>query len=229
MVIEPARTLLLHAQRHWPECVDTMLWPFAVKAAIDRLNNLQIDLDGNTPSSNFFGTSSKSINVDDYHVFGCPVYVLDSRLQSGAIGPPKCEPCLRIGVYLGHSPIHAGSVALVLNPKTGHVSPQFHIVFYDTFSTVSHMREETIPPTWEHMCKNATELATDEAFDLAEIWLKELTQDSEDPIIDPFKILSDKSDKSESTSEGAANPNLDQDREGENAGAADKNNYSKAK
>ncbi len=146
MVTETAQTLLLHAQHHWPECVDTMLWPFAVKAAIDCLNNLQIDLDGHTPSSKFFGTTNKSINVDDYHVFGCPVYILNSRLQSGTISPPKWEPCSRIGVYLGHSPIHAGSVALVLNPQTGHVSPQFHIVFDDNFTTVSHMRDETIPP-----------------------------------------------------------------------------------
>ena len=35
IVTETALTLLLHSQRHWPECVDTMLWPFAVKAAID--------------------------------------------------------------------------------------------------------------------------------------------------------------------------------------------------
>ncbi len=91
------------------------------------------------------------------------------------------------------------------------------------------MRDETIPPMWEHMCKNATELATDVMFDLAEIWLKERTQDLEDPIDDPFKILSDRLDKSKSASEGAANPNLDQDCEGDNAGAVDKNNFSKAK
>ncbi len=206
-----------------------MLWPFAIKAAIDRLNNLQIDLEGNTPASKFYQTPQVPINVDDYHVFGCPVYVLDSRLQSGTIGPPKWEPRSRIGVYLGHSPMHAGSVALVLNPKTGHVSPQFHIVFDDNFTTVSHMRDETIPPTWEHMCKNATELATDEAFDLAEIWLKELTNSSEDPIDDPFKVLSDQSDKDSSVSEGATNPNLVQDCEGENAGPKDKNNLSNAK
>ena len=30
-----ARTLLLHAQRHWPEYVTTMLWPFALLAAAD--------------------------------------------------------------------------------------------------------------------------------------------------------------------------------------------------
>ena len=156
VITESAQTRLLHAQSHWPERVDTLLWPFAVKAAIDWLNNLQIDLDGRTPTSKFFGTSSKNLNLDNYHVFGYPVYILYSRLQSGTIGPPKWEPQAQIAVYLGHSPMHAGSVALVLNPKTGYVSPKFHVVFDDTFSTVSHMRDETIPPTWEAMCKNAT-------------------------------------------------------------------------
>ena len=33
-------------------------------------------------------------------------------------------------IYLGHSPFHYGSVALVLNPETGHVSHQLHVVFY---------------------------------------------------------------------------------------------------
>lgn len=37
VVTKTARTLLLHAQRHWPECVDTMLRPFAVKAVLDWL------------------------------------------------------------------------------------------------------------------------------------------------------------------------------------------------
>ena len=45
-----SRTILLHAKRYWPECVDTMLWPFAVKAAIEILNFHQLSLDGNTPS-----------------------------------------------------------------------------------------------------------------------------------------------------------------------------------
>ncbi len=84
--------LLLHAQQHWPKCVDTMLWQFTVKAAIDRLNNLQIDLDGNTLASKFFCTQGIPLQVENYHVFGCPVYVLDSHLQSGTIGPPKWEP-----------------------------------------------------------------------------------------------------------------------------------------
>ncbi|KAL7502463.1 hypothetical protein ACHAXN_000893 [Cyclotella atomus] len=34
LITEVSRTLLLHAQHHWPKYITTMLWPFAVKAAI---------------------------------------------------------------------------------------------------------------------------------------------------------------------------------------------------
>lgn len=40
-----SRTILLHAQSHWPEYITTMLWPFALKAAQDRLNQLNMGLD----------------------------------------------------------------------------------------------------------------------------------------------------------------------------------------
>ena len=72
-----------------------------------------------------------------------------------------------MGVYLGQSPQHARSVALVLNIKTGLVFPQFHVAFDDMFETVgkgddsyetgwlsaTHFsssqvrRESTLPPT----------------------------------------------------------------------------------
>ena len=54
LITETARTLLLHAQRHWPEHITTMLWPFAVKAAIERINYLSFDLEGKTPANKFF-------------------------------------------------------------------------------------------------------------------------------------------------------------------------------
>ena len=50
--------------------------------------------------------------------------------------PLKWKQRSRLGVYLGPSPNHARSVALVLNPRTGHVSPQFHVKFDDFFETV---------------------------------------------------------------------------------------------
>eukprot|EP00957_Ditylum_brightwellii_P177730 13538612-Ditylum_brightwellii.AAC.1 len=55
--------------------------------------------------------------------------VLDAKLQTGTgIGSPKWEPRVRAGVDLGHSPLHAGNVALVFNLQTGCVSPQYHII-----------------------------------------------------------------------------------------------------
>ena len=44
------RTIIFHAQHYWPECVDTIIWPFSAKAAIERLKILQLYLDENTPT-----------------------------------------------------------------------------------------------------------------------------------------------------------------------------------
>ncbi len=54
----------------------------------------------------------------------------------GSVEPPKWEPRSNVCVYLGHSLFHAGSVELVYNPSTGHVSPQYHAVFDDDFTMV---------------------------------------------------------------------------------------------
>ena len=48
---------------------------------------------------------------------------------------PKWEDRSRVGVYLGHSSQHATSVALILNPQTGYISPQFHCIFDDAFDS----------------------------------------------------------------------------------------------
>ena len=38
------------------------------------------------------------------------------------------------------------NVPLVLNPSTGHISPQYHVVFDDTFSTVPSLGLDDSPP-----------------------------------------------------------------------------------
>ena len=86
-----------------------------------------------------FSGIDEEITCNDFHTWGCPVFVLDEANQSGLTGTPKWEPRARAGVYLGHSPSHAGNVALVLNLQTGHVSPQYHLVFDDDFSTVPYL------------------------------------------------------------------------------------------
>ena len=86
--------------------------------------------------------------IRDYHTFGCSVYVLEGKLQSVGSKVSKLNPHARLGVYLGRSPCHAGSVALVLNLRTLHVSPQFHVVFDDKFTTVPFLRSGDVPPRW---------------------------------------------------------------------------------
>ena len=171
---EGTRANLLHAQRRWPNAIGTILWPFAWKDFENKKNHLRLDSDGRSAMNRFSQVDVKP-DLCIFHPFGCPVFVLDSRLQSGLAKPPKWEPRAQVGVYLGHSPCHAGSVALVLNPKTLRVSPQFHLVYDDEFSTVPFMTEGTIPPHWEQLVEKSCELATDEDFDLATSWANDYT------------------------------------------------------
>ena len=81
-----------------------------------------------------YGTEDDNIHVKTFHTMFPPVYIIESRLQaSGGAVPQKWEPRSRMGIYLGHSPFHDGSVALVLNPLTGRFSPQYHVVFDEEF------------------------------------------------------------------------------------------------
>ena len=90
----------------------------------------------------------------------------------------KWEPRSRLGVYLGHSPSRAGSVSLVLNPKTLHVSPQFHVVFDDSFSTVPYLSSHDIPPNWAELVRKS-ERTTEENYDLAKMWTESLDNPSQ--------------------------------------------------
>ncbi len=63
-----------------------------------------------------------------------------------------------MGLYVGHSPSHAANVALIFNPRTGHVSPQFHVVFDDAFTTVPYLRSSQVPPFWAELVCASTKL-----------------------------------------------------------------------
>ena len=80
--------------------------------------------------------------------------MLDSLLQTNPKGVPKWDPRERLGIYLGRYPAHAGNVALVLNPKAGLVSPQYHVVFDDDFTTAPHLRKGMVPPQLGESCIN---------------------------------------------------------------------------
>jgi hypothetical protein len=196
-----ACTLLLHGMRHWLQMVDTMFWPFAIKAMAKCMNSLHMDNEGNTPESLMYGVNLETIPIKNFHTLFCPVYVLDHRLQSASgPGPPKWEPRWRIGVYLRHSPFHTGSIALVFNPKTARVSPQYHVIFDDNFTTVPYMEQDEVPPNWEELSHLSTESATDKSVDLALKWMSgqeiDINKDGhlvliQDRISNPFSIVPD--------------------------------------
>ena len=118
------------------------------------------------------GVEGQGIPVKSYHTLFCPTYALDARLQSaGGGGPPKWEPRSQIGVYLGNSPFHARSMTLVWNPTKGRVSPQYHVIFDDDFSTVPYIKAGTIPPNWEDLVKYSSGMATTKDVNLADTWL----------------------------------------------------------
>jgi hypothetical protein len=109
--------MFLHGMRYWPEMISVILCPFALKHAADRHNMITDDKNSYTPLERFTGVR-RPIKVNIFHTWGCPTFVLDHHLQSGAGTAPKWEPRSRLGVYLGFSPFHATNVALVLNPST---------------------------------------------------------------------------------------------------------------
>ena len=88
---------------------------------------------------------------------GCTVYVLAARLKGNISGLLKWETRVYAEIYLGYSTFYAELVALVLNPVTVHISPQFHGVFDDEFSTVKFMREGTITPNLIDLMQNRSQ------------------------------------------------------------------------
>jgi len=86
--------------------------------------------------------------------WGCPVYVLDPKLQQGQ-RLPCWELRARPGIFLGLSRYHNSEVPLVLNLKTGSITTQFHVVFDDLFMTVRSISEREDPPKhWDDLCLN---------------------------------------------------------------------------
>jgi hypothetical protein len=52
---------------------------------------------------------------------------------------PKWNPQACLGLFLGFLDLHSSLVPLVLNVETGHISPQFHVIFDDKFETVNSL------------------------------------------------------------------------------------------
>jgi hypothetical protein len=137
-----ARSMLLHMAIRWPDQFSEDLWPMALQYAAFLHNHIPKRSQGLAPIELFCGTRLNCSYLRCARVFGCPSFVLDPKLQDGK-KLPKWKPRSCQGQFLGFSPDHSTSVSLILNVQTGSISPQFHVVFDEKFTTVSSSHSTT--------------------------------------------------------------------------------------
>lgn len=111
------------------------MWPLAMSYAVWVYNRLPLDASGPSPKEIWSSITCHESHLPRAHTFGCPVYVLDPKLQDGQ-SIPKWNSRVRQGIFVGFSPEHSTNVPLILNPTTQHISPQYHVIFDDEFTTV---------------------------------------------------------------------------------------------
>ncbi len=150
---DQARTTLIHGAQRWDDAIEAYLWPYAIRSANESLND--------TPSARHrykhtpaqvFSRTRVIQSASRQHPLFCPAYVLDSRLQQGQ-SINKWMQRATLGIYMGRSPNHARSVALVLNLKTGRVSPQYHVRFDPSFKSVDKASGNKVPSSlWQVAC-----------------------------------------------------------------------------
>ena len=142
-IMSIARTMMLHAAIHWPDMADPSLWPMAVQHAMLLHNHVPSPSTGLCPHDLFFKTRWSQAKFHDLHVWGCPVYMLDKTLSDGK-KLPCWTPRSHHEVFMGLSPKHSSTIPLVLNPGTGAITPQYHVVFDDEFTTIG-TNEDSMP------------------------------------------------------------------------------------
>jgi hypothetical protein len=139
-----ARAMILHACLHWKNGIDSSLWPMAATYAAHVYNH--IPKDGICPADICTGSTVPRHRLIDLHVWGCPVYVLDPKIQQGQ-KLPRWQPRSHCGIFMGLSNQHSSEVPMVLNLKTGSITTHFHVVFDNLFTTVPSVEKENDPPS----------------------------------------------------------------------------------
>ena len=109
VVVTMARTILMHNALRYPEDIfSTDFWPTAMDYDVwvyNRIPDMQ---------SGFYTTKIWSISrfepvsetLSNFHVWGCPTYVLEPKLQKPGVNIPKWDTRSRIGVNIGFIKMH---------------------------------------------------------------------------------------------------------------------------
>lgn len=149
-VFNVARTMMLHAMVRWPEMIEVALWPMSIQYAVWLQNNMP-KLTGMAPIDLLSRVKQNQRVLTNAHVFGCPAYVLDPKLQDGN-SIPKFSPRSSRGMFVGFSRRHSSLVPLILNLSTLSISPQYHVVFDDWFTSVNSTGEIDVEsPLWDDL------------------------------------------------------------------------------
>ena len=126
--------MLLFAVHKWPRMLSMALWPYALLTSNEVRSATPMENQTKTPME-LFAQVAIAPKLKHFHTFGCPTYILDNKLQ-GNQAIQKWQARSRLGIYLGPSPNHSRSISLILNPRTGHTSPQYHVKHDNFFETV---------------------------------------------------------------------------------------------
>ncbi|KAL7484431.1 hypothetical protein ACHAW6_010069 [Cyclotella cf. meneghiniana] len=78
-----AQSFMIHTVLHWGEdgSDDISMWPFAMDHAACLYNHILQRMSGITPIKMTTCTKPDHDDLMQAHVWGCPVYVLESKLQ----------------------------------------------------------------------------------------------------------------------------------------------------
>jgi transposase InsO family protein len=198
-----ARAMMLHSSIMWTDEFDQSLWPYALDYSAWLYNHTPRQDSGLAPMEVFCGTKLECRYLRRAKVWGCPAYVLDPRLQDGQ-KIPKWEPRARRGQFLGFSRRHSSLVGLIRNMNTQYITPQFHVVYDELFTTVTSDQSHDMTETWIDLFKDSRESyieGHDETTDgpipaLHDHWLtleeqEQRTKDTERPLRLPDPTLTD--------------------------------------
>ena len=117
-----------------------------------------------------FSSTKGHARVKQFNTFRSPCFIIDPKLCQKKYIPKRTSKS-RQADYIGVSPQHARSVALVLNLKTGYISPQIHIVFDNYFPRTTSSIPKKLADNWEYIFKKQCELPPEEfKFSIEKQW-----------------------------------------------------------
>ena len=128
--------MLIEAMHKLTKVIIPAFWPFALSYAKYIHNHSRRQGEKKTPHE-IFTDEEDTDKSSNFRVFGCPVFVLSRAMQAGKPTGKFSKQRSHIGIFVGFSPNHASNVPLIYNPETQHVSPQYHLVYDEDFTTAS--------------------------------------------------------------------------------------------